>query len=288
MQTPATFHQHPYIWGGAAAVVGVYVVLKMVKGGASSASGGGTAVVSSAIDPTQAALTAQQMQDNVALTTASLQAQTQQAGLTALSTITASNNAASVQIAGMNDNAVNAQTAASIYATAVNGLTANSTAGTVSSAVPSGGVIGYGNEWLNADQATAAGFVAHSGQNVPVYTQNVSQGPATNSTQNQIEELFNNVIRAGQGTAPMQTVTMQPSDTTSYSQTGTAHIDPVFAVWDGSSAVPTITDVTLNSDSQYGYTGSVYTPGSAAAVNITPNAVPSATTASLPSIAQYG
>jgi hypothetical protein len=81
----------------------------------------------------------------------------------------------------------------------------------------------------------------------------------------------------------MQTVTMQPAQSTGLTQTGTAYIDPVFAVWNGSSAVPTITDVTLNPDSQYGYTGSVYNPATGGpAVNITPNAVPTATVAQLP------
>ena len=118
---------------------------------------------------------------------------------------------------------------------------------------------------------------AHSGISVPI-TSNTPT--ATNATNNQISELFNNVIRAGQGTAPMQTVTMQDSGTT---VTGSAIIDPLFAVWDGSSATPAITDVTLNGASQYGYTGSVYTPGSAAAVNITPNATPNTAT-NLPTV----
>ena len=290
MEMPATFSQHPYAWGGGAlALVVLYMYAR--SGSSASTASSGTAVVSSTLDPTAAALTAQQMQDNVALTTASLQAQTQQSAITAATTINQQNTSAAVQAASINANVVNAQTAASIFGTATNGLLENNamssnaadTSGVTTADLNAGanyngqGLYGAIEQW---DPGWQSWMNNDIGGQVPVYGQ-TNSGPATNTTANQMEEMFNNVIRAGQGTAPLQTVTMQPSSGTGI--VGSATIDPVFAVWDGSSSVPTITDVTLNPQSQYGYTGSVFNPAtSSSAVNITPNAVPTATTAQLP------
>ena len=279
MNMPATFQSHPYAWGAGAAVIALYLVFH--KGtSSSSASTTQTAVASTALDPTAAALSSQQMQTNAQLTEAQISAQTQTAGLTALQEIVQANDSTQVQVAGINANVANAQTAASIFGTATNALTVNnelagnsSSTGYSTSGVANGTALVPGGpgwqSWMDP--------FAHSGISVPI-TSNTPT--ATNATNNQISELFNNVIRAGQGTAPLQTVTMQDSGTT---VTGSAIIDPVFAVWDGSSATPAITDVTLNGASQYGYTGSVYTPGSAAAVNITPNATPNTAT-NLPTV----
>ena len=217
------------------------------------------------------------MQDNAALAAKQIDAQASTAQLNALAAVTQSNNAAGVQVAQITANTNAAAIAASIFGTAVSGLTANSNTGGADLSAFNNGTFGVANgtalvpggpgwqSWMDP--------FAHSGNSVPIYGATGNSGQATNVTNNQIEELFNNVIRVAQGTSPLQTVTMQPSGPT-VAQTGSATIDPVFAVWDGHGATPTITDVTLNPNSQYGYTGSVFNPATMdVAKNITPNAV---------------
>jgi len=133
---------------------------------------------------------------------------------------------------------------------------------------------------LNSSEATALGFDPKSHVYVPVMTATGNTGPATDTTNNQIEELFNNVIKAGQGIGPLQTVTMQNSGP-AYTQTGQAFVDPVFAVWNGGSATPDITDVTLTPTGANATNLNVGAPG----VTISTQAPPAATVATLPKIA---
>lgn len=282
METPATFKQHPYVWGGGtAALVLLYLYSRRST---ASPSNSGTAVVSSTIDPTQAALTAQQMQDNVAMATANLQAQTTVASLNAAQTINGQNVAGAVHIAGVNANVTNAQTAASIFGQAVSGLTENNAMAIGQQSAVSGdyttgiapgtAIVPGGPGW----QSWMAPF-AHSTDPVPIVTGG-GQSTLTNVTNNQIEELFNNVINAGQGNAPLQTVTMQPSGG-GQQITGYGTIDPVFATWSGSGqANPNITDVTVGPQGTTATNLTVSQPGQTAS---TP--VPAATVANLP---QYG
>lgn len=252
---------HPLWLAGGVVLVLVYFA---TRGRNTTAATPVTAQVSTGIDPTAAALQQTQMNNTAAMGVAQLQAQQNEAALNAAVAMKVSDNNALVQTTSIAANVANAKTLASIFGTAVGGLTINSDGGaqaadyngwTTSGVAPGTALVPGGPGW----QSWMDPF-AHSGNSVPIVSGTPSTGLPTNVTNNQIEELFNNVARAGLGTAPMQTVTMQPPSGTGQSITGTATIDPVFAVWDGHGGAPVITDITLDPSSVYGYTGSVYNP----------------------------
>lgn len=295
--------RHPFILLGGVAAVLIFVQLRGSKTAKTSTSASG--VYSMTADPNQIALQAAHDNNAAQISMASIAAQTQQnyinsqtqLGLAALST-----QAHSADIAGNISMAQvaagaqlgTAQIGASMFDTAIQGITANyisqlkangasniayssysnasgngTNAGSGAPSSAPGGFAGNGNGGWNVN--------LNSGGNFGTTTVNPAGSAVINTANNQIEQLFNNVLRAGQGTSPLETQmitdgggsTVQPATTVNPTpsfhdpnfQHGSDHgADPIFVNWVNGQHLPTVTDITPTVGSINGWIGSFINP----------------------------
>lgn len=279
----APIKAHPgLVIGGALGVVGVVWLVTHASSAsaASAAPAASTASAASTSDPYMDSLIATQNTNATNLAIAQIQAQT-------TSTVNQQNNATAASAAVINAQVENAQVGASMFSTAAQALSTNydtqlsyasGTGGasdtyTGASSLPYGIIGGTpGGVWEGSGGINNA-VGTKGGAMVPTYAYETSttgaNDPAAvneiNTANTQLEEMFNNVLRAGQGIAPVQnnlvTTGSQSSTTGSYVQTGTEKYDPVFVGISNTGALPTITDITPGASNSYGYTGSEFDPG---------------------------
>ena len=254
---------HPYIVLGG--VAGVLLLLALRRGGGSaSTNSGGSGIYSVAADPNVLALQAQQINASRDVAVASIAAQSQGEAIKAQR---------DVQMLAVSDaaNIATAKIGASMFDTAAAGLTTNymlqqnflnSQTGMASPSPGGPFVWGNGNMTLNPDQSRALGLDPRSHINIPVFSGVGTPGTpgdvgVINTANTQLEQLFNNVLRAGQGAAPLETqiLTTPPTPGTGPTQTGTALVDPVFLDWT-SNGLRSITDVTPGVANNFGFSGS--------------------------------
>jgi hypothetical protein len=254
----APIKAHPYVVGGGVAALVLLMYMRKTPSAQPAAAAPSTTQTAAA-DPNLVALQAAQLSANTQTSIASIQAQTSATAIQAAqqTAIVTSNNA-TIQ------NTTNDATAA--FSTLSAGLSQNYS---TQLAANSGG--NYGNTTSGIADGTlitpgGAGWqpwmqnYIHSGDPVAIMGQD-NYSPAASSVMNtantQLEQAFNNIIRAGQGASPLETQIITSGNTGGPQQIGTAAIDPVLVNYDA-TGVSTINDITPTAGSTYGYTGSVY------------------------------
>ena len=266
MEIVKNITSHPYILLGG--VASVLVIMYVRRSG--SASSGGTTVIASgtATDPNADALQAAQIAASARVSLASIAAQTTQ-----------SNNSVSLAAISAEQNVQTAGIGASMFATASAGLgqnyamqlaAQNSMTGVTGHSVtsaqlnPKAGAGQYVEQWNSNWQPWMAGAI---GQQVPIVSGTGSTAgdvAVINTANTQLEQLFNNVLRAGAGAAPLETqILTTPGQGATI--TGTATIDPVLVNMTN-AGVQSITDITPGTGGTYGFSGSYNPVGATAQV----------------------
>ena len=200
MNIIAPLKAHPVIL-----VVGVAAVLLYMQ-----LRGGKTAPPPQAaptmVDSNLIALEAQKSAQNADVAKASISAQTAGSYFDMLKNVTLNNNATQITLAHDSNVAqaaiANASIGATMFSTAAHGLSANY----VSQLNANGANISFtSNNGANGTSPNSYGTVT-SNSNYAYATQANPAGSATINTANtQLEEMFNNVLRAGMGVLPQQT-----------------------------------------------------------------------------------
>lgn len=272
--------RHPFILIGG--VVAVIVIMQLRSKSAASNSGSSTGVYTQGVDPNQIALQGQQQALSAQTAQQAIQAQTAQSyiqmmGQVQTAQINAGQTVGLAEIQSAQDTA-NAAIGASMFGTAVQGLTANyvsqlkaNGASNIAFSSSSSGSTGSGSGGSGGSNSFDISNTGTWGTT----TNNPAGSAVINSANTQIEQLFNNVLRAGAGIGPVETSIItdgggsvsSPTPTTPTApKTGTftgnpdrstgGHNDPIFVNWLTGSALPTVTDITPSAGSPFGWTGS--------------------------------
>jgi hypothetical protein len=282
---------HPYVVVGG--VVGVLVVIQMrsaaAKKAAAAAPATGSGVYAMTTDPNQVALQAQQATNAANISMASITANLQQtlglASIGAQTQIAADQTQVSLAQNQSAQQISLASIAAAIFGTATQGVTANYVSQLVANGASN---IAYSN---TADATTSGNSGGSNGgnsswnggstsiKNSGTYgttTNNPAGSAVINTANSQIEQMFNNVIRAGQGISPLETTIMTdgggsvaaPAPATpaaggngsSWQAHGGSSVDPIFANWTTGNPLPSVTDISAAAGSAFGWVGSFINP----------------------------
>ena len=254
---------HPYIVAGGVASV---LVIMYVRRSGSTSRGGATVIASGTVtDPNADALRAAQIAASAQVSLASIAAQSK-------AQTTMSNNAVSLAAISAEQGVQTAGIGATMFATAANSLSQNY----AMQIAAQGAMTGVSGRYVTNAQAN--GYVEQNnanwqpwmagaiGQSVPIVSNTGSTAGdigVINTANTQLEQLFNNVLRAGAGAAPLETqILTTPGQGATV--TGSAKIDPVFINMTN-AGIQSITDVTPGTGGTFGFTGS-YNPVGAASV----------------------
>jgi hypothetical protein len=275
--------RHPFILIGGVVAVIILIQLRSKKTGAPS---GGTGVYTAGVDPNQVALQGQQQvlaaqtaQDAIKAQTAKsyidMMGQVQTAQINAGQTVSLAEITAAQQTA-------NAGIGASMFGTAVQGVTANYISQlkangasniSYSSTMNGSGSSGSGGSGGSGSGGSGNSFNISNSGNWGTTTNNPAGSAVINTANTQIEQMFNNVLRAGAGIGPLETSLItdgggstqqsvttphSPSSPAGHDQSGNggSRGDPIFVNWLTGSAMPTVTDITPNAGSPFGWVGS--------------------------------
>lgn len=302
--------RHPYIVVGGVVGVLVLIQLRGMAKGAAPAAQSGSGVYTMSTDPNALALQAQHDQNAADISKASIQAQTAQSyfdmtRIVSLAGIAAQDHAATLasgvslaQVAASQQSA-NAAIGASMFDTAVQGVTANyisqlkangasNIAYSSSTSIDSSsGKSGSGSGAAGSTGGSATGSNGskwnvnlNSSGNFGTTTVNPAGSALLNTANIQIEQMFNNVLRAGAGQNVLETPiitdgggttqqTTTPPKTTPKPPTqsggggnGGSRGDPIFLNWINGLPLPTVTDITPTAGSAMGWVGSFINPNS--------------------------